>query len=328
MQLRQVMGHIKASTFEKYYASKTNYVDTQSVLFGQVQRTDLTSQLERAGTLRDEGLPAQLPEEKRLEVEEDQELKRCCSEVHAKKQELQAKFGSIKSAPSSDQKEYLTLKRGETTLRQRLEKTAIDRFRNSWMKAKQRTLEGLQAETTSTSAEDFAAYIRLPDVMMKPERFRIAVAMFGHSASPHNIHDLVRDLTTLCTSGRYGTIAENATMATPDLDLHHVKLATPIFHALIPQGKRRRPESPDETCGRKRQKQIFHALIPQGKRRRPESPDETCSHKRKKQDTIRRNPIRQAPGQTTESKRQLKASRDNEYWRSFVLSCYYGKVTW
>lgn len=106
-ELRQVLGHVKASTFDKYYLAKSPFADSQSVILGQQQRKDLTSQFHRAGNYRDERAPQELPPEEMAKIEENPELKESIMAKEDKKQQLQTDYGSIKNSPGDFKRSIL-----------------------------------------------------------------------------------------------------------------------------------------------------------------------------------------------------------------------------
>lgn len=105
----RVLGHLKASTFARHYASKTPNIDSQSLVLGLEQRKDLTSQFERAGVFRDEDAPKELPDKQLQEIEEDGELSGLRSDRDAKKAELQRDYGSIRKSPILEKSSYARL---------------------------------------------------------------------------------------------------------------------------------------------------------------------------------------------------------------------------
>lgn len=72
--LRRILGHVRASTYEKNYLAKTLFADSQLIIQGNAQRQDLTSQFQRMGNLRDERAPLKLPPGELLKIEDDEEL--------------------------------------------------------------------------------------------------------------------------------------------------------------------------------------------------------------------------------------------------------------
>lgn len=69
------------------------------------------------------------------------------------------------------------------------------------MLEKQKTPEGLNSNTLLSDEVDFSGYVRIPADNLAPERWRVAVAMFGHSQRC-DYPGLMRDLIKL-SSGRF-----------------------------------------------------------------------------------------------------------------------------
>jgi hypothetical protein len=87
---------------------------------------------QRAGCLRDETAPQELLLDKLEEIEKDPELKEKTAKRDAKRLELQVSFGSLRSSPELERKQYEDLNTQERCLRKRLQEVALGKSRNSW----------------------------------------------------------------------------------------------------------------------------------------------------------------------------------------------------
>lgn len=214
-ELRQILGHVKASTFEKNYLAKTPFADSQSIILGLKQRKDLTSQFQGAGNYRDERAPQELPPEERAKVEKNPILEELIQATNTKRRQLTKKYGSIRRSPLESQKEYSSVYGMEARCRTKLLKTALEQHRNSWYKEMLQSPEGLLSDTRCTDSDQFNDYLRVPDHTLSPQRTIVATAMFGHPTTidfPGVLHALVG----LCSgSARYGLPAKTSKTHNP-----------------------------------------------------------------------------------------------------------------